>query len=287
MDDRRKLKVVLFALTGFGNAVLNALLKDERVEVRAVFTVKYDQPFPYYAERQLLEECAERGVICHHAVKVNGEDGLSFLRAYSPDLIMVATFKQIIREEVLSLPSLGVVNFHPSLLPKYRGPCPTNAALLNDDEVAGVTVHYVTEQVDEGNVLLQKSISINETDDDGCLRKKLAILAGEMVPDVIGMFYSFLRPTGVPQDHALASLAPKPAVEDGYLESATDIRTIRNKIRALNPLPGTSLLFGGQRILVERFEMIRANGPDGIYDQGDGIDVVINSQAIKLFKKSE
>lgn len=286
MDDRRKLKVVLFALTGFGNTVLNALLKDERVEVRAVFTVKYDQPFPYYEERQLLDECVERDVICHHGVKVNSEDGLSLLRAYSPDLIMMATFKQIIREGVLNLPDLGVINFHPSLLPKYRGPCPTNAALLSEDKAAGVTVHYVTEAVDDGDILLQRSVPISETDNDGCLRKKLAELAGEVTPDVIGMFANFLRPTGVPQDHMLVSLAPKPAVEDGYIESATDIRTIRNKMRALNPLPGTSLLLGSQRILVDGFEMIQADGPDGIYDRGYGIEVVINSDAIRLFRKS-
>jgi methionyl-tRNA formyltransferase len=286
MDDRRKLKVVLFALTGFGNTVLSALLKDERVEVRAVYTVRYEQPFPYYEERQLIEECAEKGIVCHHGVKVNGEDGMSLLRAYSPDLIMVATFKQIIREEVLSLPSLGVVNFHPSLLPKYRGPCPTNAALLNDDGVAGVSVHYVTAQVDEGNILLQRSIPISETDNDGCLRQKLAILAGEMVPDVIGMFADFMKPTGFPQDHALASLAPKPVVEDGYLERATDIWTIRNKVRALSPLPGTSLFLGDRRIPVDGFEIIHAVDPDGIYDRGDDIDVILNSEAIKLFKKS-
>lgn len=286
MNDRAKLKVVLFALTGFGNTVLNALLKDERVEVCAVFTVKYDQPFPYYEERQLLEVCAESGVTCYHGVKVNSEDGLSLLQGYSPDLILVATFKQIIGANVLNRPRLGVINFHPSLLPKYRGPCPTNAALLNEDKVTGVTVHFVTESVDDGDIILQRSVPISETDNDGCLRKKLAILAGEMVSDVIGMFAGFARPTGVPQDDALASLAPKPAVEDGYLETAADVRMIRNKMRAFNPLPGTSLLFGDQRIVVGGFEMIQADGPDGIYDRGEGIDVVLNSDAIRLIKKS-
>lgn len=285
MNDRTK-KVILFALTGFGNTVLRALLKDDRVEVSAVFTIRYDQPFPYYEERHLLEECAERGIICYHGVKVNSKDGLSLLREYSPDLILVATFKQIIGANVLNLPRLGVINFHPSLLPKYRGPCPTTAALLNEDKATGVTVHYVTEKVDEGNILLQRSILVDETDQDGQLRKKLAELSGVMVPEVVGMFADFSRPEGAPQDHTLATLAPKPTVEDGYLENATNVRVIRNKVRALNPFPGTSLLLGGQRIPVDGFEMIQADEPDGIYDRGDGIDVILNSQAIRLFKKS-
>jgi methionyl-tRNA formyltransferase len=286
MNDHAKLKVVLFALTGFGNSVLDALFKDKRVTVQAVFTVKYDQPFPYYAERQLIEECAERSVICHHGVKVNSEDGVSLLQAYSPDLILVATFKQIIGANILSLPKLGVINFHPSLLPKYRGPCPTNAALLNDDRVAGVTVHFITEKVDEGNILLQRSVPVNEMDNDGLLRRKLAELSGAMVPEVIGMFAGFDKPEGVLQDHRLATLAPRPSVEDGYLESVMDIRTIRNKVRAFNPLPGTSFLVGGDRVIIDNFELIRADRPNGIYNQGDTIDVILNSEAIRLFKRA-
>lgn len=285
MNDPRKLKIVLFALTGFGNSVLDALLNDERVMVQAVFTVKYDQPFPYYSERQLIEECAERGIPCHPDVKVSGDEGMDLLRKYSPDLIMMATFKQIIRENVLNLPRLGVINFHPSLLPKYRGPCPTNAALLNDDRIAGVTVHYVTKQVDEGNILLQRWIPIDDVENDGQLRKRLALLSAEMATEVVGMFAHFKSPTGTPQDSARATSAPKPIIEDGHLERAADINMIRNFMRAFNPLPGTSYLLEGQRIAVDKFELICADRADGVYDREDAIDVIIDAQAIRLFKK--
>ena len=285
MNNEAKLKVVLFALTGCGNAVLDALLGDARVKVEAVFTVKYDDPFPYYAERQLIEVCAERGIVCHHGIKVGSDDGLALLRSYAPDLILMATFKQIIKGNVIGLPRLGMINFHPSLLPKYRGPCPTNAVLLNDEKVTGVTVHYVTEQVDEGNILLQRSTPIEESDNDGRLRKKLAGLSAEMVPEVIGLFAGYTHPTGIAQDHALATSAPKPAVENGYLERVADVNTIRNRIRAFNPLPGTSCLIGGRRIAVDNFELIQSDGPDGVYEQGDGINVVLNSQAIRLIRK--
>lgn len=280
----RKINIVLFALTGFGNSVLHTLLEDSRVNLQAVFTVKYDQPFPYYAERQILDVCSEKGIDCHHSIKVSSDDGFALLREYSPDLIVVATFKQILRDNVLDLPELGVVNFHPSLLPKYRGPSPTHSALLNGDENTGVTVHFITEQIDEGNILLQRSIPIYDVENDGVLRKKLADLSGELVPELIDLWDGNALPAGKSQDHTLASFAPKPKIEDGYLELGEDIGTIRNKVRAFNPLPGTSFLIGDKRIKIDRFEIIQDDRPDGKYDQKDHIDVIINSRGIRLYK---
>ena len=148
-------------------------------------------------------------------------------------------------------------------MPRYRGPCPTNAALFNEEKITGVTVHYVTEKLDEGDILLQKAIIISETDDDGRLRQKLAKLAAEMVPELVELFAGFKKPVGIPQDNSMACFAPRPTVEDGYLELATDINTIQRRIRAFNPLPGTSILISDERISVGRFELIRGGGQMG------------------------
>ncbi|MBE7474432.1 MAG: methionyl-tRNA formyltransferase [Anaerolineales bacterium] len=279
-----KLRVVLFALTGFGNPVLEALLQEPRVKVAAVFTVKYDQPFPHYEERQLLELCHERGVTCYYGVRVSSDEGIALLRQHSPDLIIVSTFKQILQENVLSLPRLGVVNFHPSLLPRYRGPCPSNAALYNDEPVTGMTIHYVTDKLDEGNILLQRSLPITATDNDGRLRQKLAKLSGELIPELVDMFANFTKPAGEPQDHRLASFAPKPTEVDGYLEPTAGIDTIRRQMRAFNPLPGASILVGERRVAVDRFDLFRDNRPNGLYETNDAIDVIHASQAIRLYK---
>lgn len=286
MPKSDKLNVVLFALTGFGNPVLKALLQDARVNLRAVFTVKYDNPFPYYEEQQLLELCAERQIKCYYGVKVRSDEGTRLVAGHSPDLLIVATFKQILAQNVLELPPLGVVNFHPSLLPRYRGPCPTQAALLNDEKVTGVTAHYITEQLDDGNILFQRSIPIDETDYDGQLRRKLAQLTGAMIPDLISLFAGFTKPAGTPQDHHLATLAPRPTAEDGYLELAADIPTIRKMVRAFNPLPGTSLLVGQRRVAVDRFELCQNGRADGLYETDDSIDLIMHSQGIRLHKKA-
>ena len=285
MDEDKKINIVLFALTGFGNTVLDALLRHGKVSVKGVFTFKYGNPCPYYEERQLIDLCNERGVTCYHGFSVNSHEGISILQELSPDLIFVATFKQILNESVLSIPPLGVVNFHPSLLPQYRGPCPTSAALFHDEKVTGVTVHYVTKEVDEGNILLKKSMIIDDSDYDGQLRQKLAKLSGEIVPEVIDLFSDFTRPAGKPQEKSISRLAPRPEIEDGHIELAGDIDTIRRKLRAYNPLPGTSILIGGRRIPVNRFELFQDNRPDGVYEGRNAIDVIIHSRGIRLVKK--
>ncbi|MBE7529455.1 MAG: methionyl-tRNA formyltransferase [Ardenticatenaceae bacterium] len=285
MDESGRLNVVLFALTGFGNTVLKALLAENRANVKAVFTVKYDNPFPYYEEEPLLTLCEQNQVRCYHGIKVSSEEGMALLQDLAPDLILVATFKQILKTNVLSLPKLGVVNLHPSLLPQYRGPCPSNAALLNGDTITGITAHYITEGLDEGDILFQRKIDIGDVENDGQLRWKLAQLAGEMVPELLQLFTGFVRPAGIPQDHSQATDAPKPTAVDGYLELANNVQEVQRKVRALNPLPGVSILVGQQRILVDRFEMCPGSYEEGVCENDAFIDWTINSQTIRLFKK--
>lgn len=286
MADVRKLNVVLFALTGFGNTVLKALLADPRVRVRAVFTVRYSAPFPYYAEQHLNDLCDERQIPWFSGVKVGSDEGIDLLRQFAPDLILVATFKQILTKNVLDVPALGVVNLHPSLLPRFRGPCPTNAALLHDTPVTGVTAHYITPGLDDGDILLQQSVDITAIENDGQLRHLLANTAADMVPGVIDLFAGFTQPDGTAQDNYLATPAAKPAVEDGYLETARDIAAVRRKVRALNPVPGTSILVGMQRVAVDRCETLLDTRPDGLYESAHAIDLVINAQAVRLHKKA-
>ncbi len=285
MQNQRKLRIILFALPGFGNPVLASLMKDDRVDVVAVFTVKYKTPFPYYKEKQLNVVCEDYGIPCYYGIKVTSVEGLNLIHSLSPDLILVATFKQILKQNVLDIPQLGVVNFHPSLLPKYRGPCPTNAALFHGEKYTGVTAHFVTSGIDDGDILLQKIVTIEETWVDSELRHKLADLSGDMVPDLIDLFINFERPSGKPQDHEKASSAPKPIVEAGYLESAPDIEMIQRQIRAFNPIPGTSVLVGERRIFVDRFERVSIDQDDGVFECQDYIDLVIRSEAIRLFKR--
>lgn len=278
------LNVVLLALTGFGNPVLEALLGDRRVRLSAVFTHRYDGPFPYYTELPLPDLCVARGVPCHHDIRVGSEAGLAVLRALAPDVIVVSTFKDILRAPVLAIPALGAVNLHPSLLPRHRGPCPTQAALLADDRISGVSAHVVTPGLDEGDILLQRAVSIEDVPDDGALRQRLASLAGTMVPELIGLWEGGARLSGRPQDPRLATAAPRPAAEDGFLERLPTADAVRRAVRALNPVPGTSIAVDGQRVAVDRCVLIGRPGPARPRVTEGLVEVGIGSVTVRLLR---
>jgi len=143
----------------------------------------------------------------------------------------------------------------------------------------------MTERLDEGDVLAQRSLSIDPTDNDGRVRWKLARLAGVMTPELLGLFAAFTKPPGIRQEPEPLSPAPRPAVEDGYLERAGSVDLIRRKVRALNPLPGTSILLGDRRVAVDRFALLGERGAPAILETDTAVDVAIGSDAIRLFKK--
>jgi methionyl-tRNA formyltransferase len=276
------LRVVLLGLTGFGNTVLEALLADARVRVVAVFTHRYDGPFPYYDEQSLIDCCARHGVTCHHDVTVGSEAGLQRMRSASPDVVLVATFKDILREAVLSVPRLGVVNLHPSLLPRHRGPCPTQAALLAGDAWSGVTAHYAGSGVDDGDIILQRRVAIADVPTDGELRRRLAAVAAAMVPDLISLWQNGARPAGAPQDPSHATHAPRPRPEDGFLELVPSADDLCRRVRALTPLPGTSIATGSGRVPVLSCRRLPGSAAPVSRDSG-AIDVQLGSEAVRLF----
>ncbi len=276
------MNVILLGLTGFGNQVLETLLGQKGVFIQAVFSKTYKDPFPYYEELPLDELCLQKNIKCFTNIAVSGKKGVEIIRELQPDLILVATYKEIISPEVIAIPSQGIINFHPSLLPKYRGPCPTNAVILNGERETGVTIHYVTELLDKGDILCQKSLSLEDTETDGMLRKRLAELAGAMVPEVISLFEAEQHPHGKPQKDADASLAPRLKEEEGYLEGVKDEETLLRKMRGLNPVPGTSIEIEGERIPVSQIKEIAFESNKGICKTETGIQIHLKTKGYLL-----
>ncbi len=279
------MNVILFGFTGLGSAVLRGLLNEPSVDVTSVFTKKYSYPYPFYKEIQIQELCNEKDIECYSDKKVNSNEVVNLIENQKPDLIIVSSFNQIISRKVIEIPTLAILNVHPSLLPCYRGPFPDQAVLLNGENKTGVTVHYLTEALDSGNILLQKSLEIDPADNYCTLKKKLADLAMEIIPEIIKLFSGSQKPEGTKQDDAKASFFSRPNAEDGYLETEKNIETIKNKIRALNPFPGTSILVNNQRIKVDRMEIPdMQNSNHGKKELDEYVDIIINSTFVKLHK---
>jgi methionyl-tRNA formyltransferase len=238
------MRIVLLGLTGYTNEVLPAIQADERLELCAVFTRRYDAPYPYYSIPQVHEVCAELGIPCHTNLRVSSGPGYDLLQSSEPDLILMTGFDQILKQPVLDLPRLGVVNMHPALLPRLRGADPIQAALLEEASETGVTYHYAVPEIDAGNVLVRGTYPVAPDETNASLRLGLAQLAANLLPQLIDLFADGTRPAGTPQE-GLPTSADRRFAERVALDPSLDLPELHRIVRAVVPYPGATVSVQG------------------------------------------
>jgi methionyl-tRNA formyltransferase len=179
-------------------------------------------------------------------VKMKAPEFLEPLAAWKPDLIAVTAFGRILHPGILSLPPMGCVNVHGSLLPKYRGAAPIQWAVINGETETGITTMLMDEGMDTGPMLLQERIPILPDDTAGTLAPRLASLGGQLLVETITQ----LKAGGLTprvQDHSQATLAPLLKKEDGVIDWKADAQSIANRVRGLSPWPGAYTFHGQER----------------------------------------
>ena len=166
------------------------------------------------------------------------------LKGLNPDLFIVASFGKILSKEVLSIPKLGALNIHPSLLPKYRGPSPIQTTIINGDKKTGVTIIKMDEEVDHGPILFQKEVDIKDTDTFETLAERLFKIGAENLPDTISN-YILNKINITPQDDSKATLTKLLKRESGLIDvyNPPDKVTLDCMIRAYFPWPGVYTKF--------------------------------------------
>ncbi len=166
------------------------------------------------------------------------------LSGWQPDLIVVAAFGQILRKNVLELAEFGCVNVHASLLPRWRGASPINAAILNGDDATGITIMKMDAGVDTGDILRQKSISIGEQN-AGDLSDRLSILGAELLAETLPDYFNgSIDP--VQQNDEEATYAPMLKKEDGLLDMSKSAKQLSLQIKAYDPWPGSFIVHDGK-----------------------------------------
>lgn len=169
--------------------------------------------------------------------KVKEEGFRETLRAFQPDLMVVVAYGQILPKSILDIPKHGAVNVHASLLPKYRGASPIAWAILKGEKKTGITTIKMDEGMDTGDILLQKELTIGETETFESLHHRLALLGAEVLLETIERTKK-KDLTPIPQDHSEATFAPSFKKEDGRIDWKREAKEIDRQIRALNPWPG-------------------------------------------------
>jgi methionyl-tRNA formyltransferase len=179
--------------------------------------------------------------------KLRDPEALDHLRAWAPDLIVVAAFGQILRPEALGLPKWGCINIHGSLLPRGRGAAPIQAAILAGDKETGITIMKMDPGVDTGPMLSQRVIPILPEDTAGRLFEKLAPIGAELLIETLPRYLSGeLQPK--PQPTEGVTDAPMLKKEDGRLDFTQPAALLERRVRAFNTWPGTWFEFNKTRV---------------------------------------
>jgi methionyl-tRNA formyltransferase len=198
---------------------------------------------------------------------LKGEEVVSQLRAWKPDVVVVAAYGQILPREVLNLPGLGCLNLHASLLPRYRGASPIAAAILAGDRVTGVTLVKMDAGMDSGPILAQEVAKILPEEDAGSLGDRLAELASAMV---IRYLPRYLRGELVPadQDPSRVSYAPRLHKEDGRLDFCDSALSLERRIRALSPWPGAYCYWDRRRLKIIKAKLVASQADSALTQPG-------------------
>jgi methionyl-tRNA formyltransferase len=169
------------------------------------------------------------------------------IRGLSPDCIVAVAYGQILRQELIDIPPRGVVNLHPSLLPRYRGASPIASAILAGDETTGVTIMLMDAGMDTGPILLQRPHPIEPEDTTGTLSEKLSRFGAGLLAAALPLWLrGDISPE--PQDDSQATTTSLLRKEDGRIDWTRTAAAIWRQVRACNPWPGSYTHFGGDQL---------------------------------------
>jgi methionyl-tRNA formyltransferase len=242
----------------------------------------------------MLEVARRHGVRAFQPASINSPEAADLLQDLKADLLVVCDYGQILRDEILALATLGGVNLHASLLPKYRGAAPINWALYHGERQTGVTVIHMTRRLDGGPCLVQWSTDIRPTETAPELELRLAELGAGAVLEAIVILEKWDRssPLGEPQDATLATRARRLTKADGQIDWQRPAVRIFDHVRAMKPWPGTfTNWYRGTehklRLIVESVEVTAADDPhpgEIIVADRTGILVGTGAGAIRILR---
>jgi methionyl-tRNA formyltransferase len=263
------MKIVFIGSGDIGIPALEWLASAPGVELAGVVT-QPDRP----AGRGLqLTPCAvkekalSRGLAPLQPRRIRAPEAIGEIALLRPDLLVVMAYGQILPQELLDVPKLGALNLHASLLPRHRGAAPVHAAVLAGDRESGLTVMWMDAGLDTGDILLQRTCAVEDTDTAGVLHDRLAAMA----PGALAGALELIRAGKAPhlkQDESHATYSPKLDRSSGRIDWRGTAGEIVRRVRGLHPWPGCTAEFelaGGKRLTVKihRAEAVEGSVPAG------------------------
>lgn len=280
-------QVVFFGTSGIAIPILEMLSKSEEINLKAVIT-RQDKPA---GRKQILAEspvkifARGKNIPVFQPKKIkNNPEFENLLKGLKADFFIVISYGKILPEKILKIPRYGSYNIHPSLLPKFRGPCPIQEAILQEEKETGISIIKMNEKMDSGDIILMRKIKIDESDDYETLEKKLSILAAQLIIPVIkDIADGVLKP--VPQNEKNATYCQKIEKESGRINfSAEGAKEIERKIRAYKRWPGVFTTWNGKKLKIIQAEIQEKNPENSEKKTGNIIFLDKNKIGINTIK---
>src|SRR5215470_12501125 len=257
------MRIVFIGAGEIGVPTLQALLKLKH-EVVGVVT----QPDKPVGRAQLVEPPPIKKALSTTKVpvlqpaRIKDREAIEEIHALTPDVIVVMAYGQILPRDVLKIPKIACLNLHASLLPRWRGAAPIQAAIAAGDLETGVTVMYMDEGLDTGDMLLQRSAEVLPNDTGESLHDRLAQIAPAALLESLRLIAAGSAPR-IPQDNVSATYAPKLKREDGLIDWSESAEAIERKIRAYNPWPGAFMKVADQNLKIFSASVVDLDGQPG------------------------
>jgi methionyl-tRNA formyltransferase len=242
------LRNVLLAYHDIGAACLEELIGSG--DAPSLVITHEDRPDETIWFRSVRSLAEHRGIPVIAPVDVNESRVVQRVRSLAPDFLFSAMFRQMLKRDLLDCPRLGALNLHPSLLPRFRGRSPINWVLVEGETETGVTLHYMVEKADRGDIVAQKRIPIAEDDTALSLHHKATEAARQLMRETYPLLAAGKAPR-IQQDHARASYFGGRKPEDGEIDWGCPARRIYDLVRAVtHPYPGAFTWHRGRRLFV-------------------------------------
>src|SRR5438093_9559215 len=278
------MRIVFIGAGEIGVPTLRVLLQSSEHDLVAVVT----QPDKPVGRAQQIEPSPIRKALAEtktsilQPARIKNRQVIDEIRALTPDIIAVMAYGQILPSEALEIPAIACLNLHASLLPRWRGAAPIQAAIAAGDRETGITVMYMDEGLDTGDILLQRTVDILPNDTGGSLHDRLAQIAPEILLESLVLLAKGIAPR-IPQDNSLTTYAPKLKREDGRIDWSEPAEMIERKIRAFNPWPGALMKVDEQNLKIFSASVVDLNGKPGeILIRKDQLIIATGKDALAL-----
>ncbi len=246
-------------------------------------------------KKGVIKEYAERNnITCLAPVDLKDREFIERLKEINPELAVVIAFR-ILPKEVFAIPKFGTINIHASLLPEYRGAAPINWAIINGEKETGLSIFFINEYVDKGDIILQKKISIGEDETAGELQQRLLIQCPDLLMEVIDKIQKG-DITAAPQKKNDLKKAPKIKPLHLIIDWSKHALHIHNLVRGLSPSPGAYTTFKNKRLKIFKtkiFDLENTKGnPGSIYISNLDKGLIVNTgkgmiQILELMKEGK